>query len=67
MTDDRKTERPAKAAATQPPLGSVRVRRLRPAKMLTLSPEAWARLQELADAHGTKISNEVERLVRLTM
>ena len=52
---------------TQRQLGTVTVKRARPAKMLTLSVVAWRRLDELARVNGTSRSAEVERLVRGTM
>ena len=42
----------------------IMVKRARPAKMLTLSPESWRQLDAMAAAHGTSRSAEVERLVR---
>jgi hypothetical protein len=39
-------------------------RRSRPAKIITLSPEAWARLDEMARRRGSSRSATVELLVR---
>jgi len=55
---------PPEDRPTQRPLGTVMVKRARPAKMLTLSPESWRQLDAMAAAHGTSRSAEVERLVR---
>ena len=35
-----------------------------PAKLLTLSPEAWERLDAIAAARGTSRSGAVEQLIR---
>jgi hypothetical protein len=40
------------------------IERNRPAKLLTLSPEAWARIDALAVLWGTSRSGAVERLAR---
>jgi len=39
-------------------------KRNRPAKLLTLSPEAWERLDAIAAARGTSRSGAVEQLIR---
>jgi predicted DNA-binding transcriptional regulator AlpA len=39
-------------------------RRTRPAKLVTLAPETWVRVDELAARWGTSRSGAIERLVR---